>query len=313
MTGGAGLVGPYVADRLATRFPDRSIVRTVRYAGDLRAAPDVVAVDLADAADADRLIRDVKPSLVVHLAGASSVALARTAPSAVWHNNRDAAWCLARAIGRHAPEAVVLFSSTAEVYGASLNLGPASEDTPPLPRGPYPNSKRAAEVIFARDLPESSRLIVARPFNHTGPGQTETFVVPAFAAQLARIEKGLIPPRMVVGNLETERDFLDVRDVADAYVRLLAAAERLPRRLVVNIARGEAVRIRDILDRLVALSGLDVTVSVDPARVRPNEVPRATARTDRLTSLIDWHPSHSLDETLQSVLDDQRARIVNTS
>jgi GDP-4-dehydro-6-deoxy-D-mannose reductase len=306
LTGSAGFVAPYLMPRLAAAFPGRPIVPTVR----VPPAPESgLAVDLTDPRATDAMVARVRPAVVVHLAAHSSVARASRAPAAVWRDNRDGSYWLARAIARHAPEATVLAASTAEIYGKNLNLGPASEDTPPAPHGPYATSKRAAEVVLDRVLPHTARLIVPRPFNHTGPGQGETFVVASFAAQIARIEAGLSPPRMMVGNLAAERDFMDVRDVAACYVALLAAADGLPSRSVFNVARGEATPVRTLLDMLLALSAVSVDVTVDPARLRPNEIPRATARTDKLARLVPRPCSRSLAETLSDVLDDQRARV----
>ena len=120
--------------------------------------------------------------------------------------------------------------SSSDVYGASFRQGPATEETPPAPLNPYAASKLAAELMLRDVLPSSSKLIIARAFNHTGPGQDERFVLPSFAAQIARIEAGLAEPRLRVGDLAAERDFMHVADVADAYVRLLERAGGLQRR-----------------------------------------------------------------------------------
>lgn len=309
LTGSAGFVAPYLAPRLADAFPGRQMVKVLRTGP---AAAGERVVDLADPEASDALVASVRPGIVVHLAAHSSVAKAAQAPSEVWRNNRDGTFWLARAIARHAPQALVFMASTAEVYGRNLVLGPADELTPLAPRGPYALSKRASEYVLEHMLPASARLIIARAFNHTGPGQAETFVVASFAAQLARIEAGLAPPTIRVGNLEPKRDFLDVRDVAEAYVGLLKGADRLEPHTVVNVARGEAVSIREILDMLCSLARVKVVVEVDERRVRPNEVPVATAVSRKLASFLPWPPRRPLIDTLRDVLEDQRARIARS-
>jgi GDP-4-dehydro-6-deoxy-D-mannose reductase len=306
VTGSAGFVGRHVTPLLGEAFGGVPVVATARR---LREGVQCRAVDLTDPAATDRLVADTRPAMVVHLAAHASVGSARFRPDGVWRDNRNGAYALAAALARHAPDATVLLASTAEVYGRNLRLGPATEETPPAPIGAYAQSKLAAEFIFATVLPPTARLIVARPMNHVGRGQGEAFAVASFAAQIARIEAGLVPPVIRVGNLDVARDFLDVRDVAASYATMLRAAERLPQRAILNVARGEPVTIRTVLDTLLSLSSAQVSVEIDPRRVRPNDIPRATARAYRLKSIMPWPPARTLDETLADVLDDHRIRV----
>lgn len=306
LTGSAGFVGRTVLPMLRAAFPGRKIVPVVRKGS---APPGGVAADLAERDATMALVEKVRPGLLVHLAAYSSVGLAGTHPAAVWRDNVVASCWVAEAVAQYAPEASVLLASTAEVYGRALRDGPAAETVRPEPTGPYAISKLACELVFQTVLPERTRLVIARPFNHTGPGQTEHFAIPSFAAQLARIEAGLAPPRLMVGNLEAKRDFMHVQDVANTYVRLLAMMETLPRRMIVNIARGEAVSLHEVLDRLIAQTHAKVSVEVDPRRLRPNDIPVATARTDVLAGLLDWPPARPLEETLNAVLDDKRRAV----
>lgn len=306
LTGAAGFVGTCIAPMLTEAFPDRDLVKVVRKPP----APDGVrTVDLTFRKETDALVRDVNPSIVLHLAAHSSVGTARLKPSGVWRDNRDASAWVARAVARHVPDATVLLSSTAEIYGRNLNLGPASEDTPPCPTGPYASSKLASEHVFATTLAPETRLIIVRPFNHVGRRQSENFAIPSFAAQLARIEAGQSAPVLKVGNLAAQRDFMDVRDVAGTYVSLLKMADSLPNRLTVNVARGEAQTMQSLLDILLDLTDANVSVEVDPSRMRPSEVPVATATTDRLASLMPWPPQRSLRETLADVMAEKREQV----
>ena len=195
-------------------------------------------VDLRDAAAVDRLVAEARPDIIVHLAGQASVgALDRGAGEETWRVNLAGTLNLALAVNRFAPEATVLFASSSEVYGRAFGPDPVNEETPPEPANAYARSKLLAERTLADVLPATARILVARPFNHTGPGQREDFVLPSFAAQVARIEAGL-QSALRVGNLDVARDFLDVRDVVAAYCALIEAAPRLPMRFTCNVATG---------------------------------------------------------------------------
>ena len=167
----------------------------------------------------------------------------------------------------------------------------------------YARSKAAGEAAFTDILASETRLITVRPFNHTGPGQDERFVVPAFAAQIARIERGDQTPIISVGNLDAERELLDVRDVIEAYVLLIMKSPELPTRSVFNIARGQAVRIRDILEKLVNFSRVPLEVAADPARMRASDIPCARGDATKLMEQIGWEPKISVEQTLQETLD----------
>ena len=153
---------------------------------------------------------------------------------------------------------------------------------------------------------EGLRVQRLRPFNHTGPGQREDFVVPAFAAQIARIEAGFSGHEMLVGNLESERDFLDITDVCAAYIATIKKFDELPNNLALNICTGHATRIAAILDKLLALTSETITIRQDPARLRPSDIPRAAGNPDAAAKLLHWRPKKSLDETLASVLSHAR-------
>ena len=198
----------------------------------------------------------------------------------------------------------MLFTSSVEVYGLTFNHGIATEDSPLRPQSAYARSKAAAETMFADVLPATAQLIVARPSNHSGPGQDQAFVIPSFAAQIAGVEAGT-STEIRVGNLDAERDFLDVRDVVEAYLALLAKAKDLPARAIFNIASGHPVAIKDILKRLCALSYRDIEVVQDTNRLRPSEVSRVAIDISAITAL-GWAPRYTLDQLLLQVLNHQR-------
>ena len=205
----------------------------------------------------------------------------------------------------------VILVSSADLYGTvTPDDQQITESHPVQPRSPYGASKQAAEALGmqyhrAFDL----GVIIARPFNHIGAGQTETFAIASFAAQLARMEAGLVPPVLKVGNLSAARDIMDVRDVAATYVELLKRRDQLPARSIINVARGEATTIESLLEKLRAMATVDVKVEIDPTRLRPNEIAVATAGTDRIAALMPWPPQRSIDETLREVLEDKRRMV----
>ncbi|MCA7120268.1 MAG: GDP-mannose 4,6-dehydratase, partial [Acidibrevibacterium sp.] len=135
------------------------------------------------------------------------------------------------------------------------------------------------------------RVIRFRPFNHTGPGQSEAFVIPAFAAQIARIEAGAQAPVIRVGNLEPERDFLHVADVVRAYALALERFDELPAGAVFNLASGQPRRIGDILAAMIARASVPIRVEVDPARLRPVEIMRAVGDATKAREVLGWGAS----------------------
>jgi GDP-4-dehydro-6-deoxy-D-mannose reductase len=309
LTGGTGFVGSHLSGALAARFPNAKLVLLCR-PGEKPARSDAnfLTTELTDEASVDATLEQVRPDLVAHLAAQSSVGDAIGGAQQTWRVNFCGTMWLASAIARHCPKATFLFISSAEVYGASFRNGPAREDTPLIPLNAYACSKAAAEAMLADVLPESVRLIVARSFNHTGAGQDERFVLPAFAAQIVRIERGEQEPRLRVGNLAAQRDFMDVEDVIDAYVRLVETPG-LPSRAIFNVASGRSYAISDLLARLRALSRSQFEISVDPDRLRPSEIACAIGDASKLRDATGWTARRSTDEMLMRLLNHWRERL----
>jgi GDP-4-dehydro-6-deoxy-D-mannose reductase len=310
VTGATGFVGAYVMKALRAKWPGASLVGLGGETGALSLLGETVRhVDLLDASAVDEAVARAAPDLVIHLAAQASVARGLGSATLTWSVNLAGSLNLALAVAARTPRAVVLFASTSEVYGASFLDSPVDESAPPLPINAYAKSKVAAERMFRDVLPKSCRLIVARPFNHTGPGQRRDFVLPAFASQIALIEAGTQEPRLKVGNLEVARDFLDVRDVADAYVRLCEAAPRLPSRFTVNIASGQPRGLRDLLQMLRDMATTSFTIETDPERMRPVDLPLAYGRPDLIAAVTGWTPRYAMADTLRDVLEAARLAV----
>jgi GDP-4-dehydro-6-deoxy-D-mannose reductase len=246
---------------------------------------------------------------VLHLAGQAFVPPSIADPLATLAVNATGTAHVLEAV-RALPNAervrVVLVSS-AEVYGKQRpERMPLDEAAPVRPENPYAASKAAAEIyggVWARLY--GLHVAIARPFNHIGPGQDPRFVVPSFAKQLAQIAAGGSPV-MAVGNLEAERDFLDVRDVADAYVALL---ERGRSGTIYNVCSGRAVSVNEVLRALITIAGVAVEIRQDPERMRPSDVPLLVGDASRLRAETGWAPERSLQATLRDVYDDARRRV----
>lgn len=309
LTGGTGFVGGHLAAAFEARFPKGKLVLLCR-PGEKPARGDrkFLTAELTDAASVETVLEQVRPDAVVHLAAQSSVGNASVVAEETWRVNFCGTLWLAGAVARHCPRSTFLFVSSAEVYGANFRGAPIAEETPLLPLNAYARSKAAAETMLADVLPQSAQLIVTRSFNHTGAGQDERFALPAFAAQIARIERGEQEPRLFVGNLAAERDFMDVEDVVEAYLRLIETAG-LPQRATFNVASGTAYAMSDMLARLQALAHTKFEIKTDPARLRASEIACAVGDASKLRQATGWAPRRSIDEMLSRLLDYWRERV----
>ena len=305
ITGAHGFVGARLVARIAHLYPHWRLDTPPRSTTDGQDG-----LEITDAAAVDRWVALNPPDVVVHLAALAAVAASSLTPRETFDVNLGGVLNLTLALKAHAPSAHLLFASSAEVYGASLRAGrPVDEGALLQPLNPYAVSKAAADLLVRQAAMAGQPATIARAFNHTGPGQTDAFVVPSFTRQIARIEAGLAPPVLRVGNLDEERDFLDVEDIVSAYVALLDAREQLAPAEVFNVASGQAVRIGDILDMLLAQADAPITVEVDPARLRPVSVQSMVGDATRLRNRVGWRPRIPLSQTLLQVLQAQRRRL----
>jgi len=308
VTGGSGFVGRYMLEALARAYPSAHRVSLAR-TGETNPSPgwNPVTFDLLNPTEVEAAIRETRPDLVIHLAAQASAARSFVAAEETWRVNFVGSFNLASALARQATESVVVFASTADVYGASLSEGDAHEDMIPRPLNAYARSKAAAETMLADVLPQSARLVVVRPFSHIGAGQDKRFALASFAAQIVEIENGRAEPRLSVGDLSVQRDFLDVRDVVDAYIRLIAVSPDLPARNVFDVASGQTRSLASVVERMRALARRDFEIVVDPSRLRPADIQIARCAAAKLRETTGWSPRRTIDETLVDLLDYWRA------
>ena len=298
LTGATGFVGRHLTASLAAAYPDAALL-----------APPI---DVRNPDQVVEAVREAAPDVCVHLAAVSTVRAAEQDEDDAWGVNLQGTLCLARAILRHARECQLLFASSADAYGLSFRAGsPVNEDVPLAPLNAYAATKAAADLALGSMAGRGLRSVRVRPFNHTGPGQSDQFVVAALARQVARIAAGLQPPLLRMGNTSTRRDFLDVRDVCAGYIACVARRDELPPGTILNLASGRPRKILDIVSELQAIAGVGVEVQVDPARVRESDVPLTCGDSTRARKLLGWAPAISWAQTLQDVLDDWRARILS--
>jgi GDP-4-dehydro-6-deoxy-D-mannose reductase len=297
VTGASGFVGRYLVDELR-----RSGAELLACGGPHDGAHGYVPLDLGQVETMRAALERGRPTVVFHLAAQTFVPASLAAPMESYETNAIGSARLAAAIreyGASAPPPRLFFASSAEVYGRrERDELPLRENLDLRPVNPYAASKAAAEAILLAEARSFGLdVVVARAFNHIGPGQDERFVVPSLAGQLAHIAAGA-PPQLLVGNLTAARDFLDVRDVVNAYIALARDGERGE---VYNVCSGGAVTIRDILRELIAIAHVPVEVREDPARMRPADVPILVGSPEKLRARTGWQPQLTLVRSLRDI------------
>jgi GDP-4-dehydro-6-deoxy-D-mannose reductase len=311
ITGAGGFVGGYLCAHLLAHT-DWGLVGTVYPHRVEKQPPErclrLQYADLRDPEGVRALVDEVQPDYIFHLAAQAFVPTSFADPWDTLENNIRAQLNLLEAVYRSGHEARVLVIGSNEEYGAPQPEElPQTEKSPLRPTNPYAVSKVGQDFLglqyhLAYGLP----VVRVRPFNHTGPGQSPRFVVPAFASQIARIEAGLQEPVMKVGNLDASRDFSDVRDIVRAYH--LAVTEGEPGE-VYNLASGRPQSVRDLLEMLLSYSQTEIHVERDPARYRPVDVPVAYGSAEKFRRRTGWEPQIPFEQTLRDTLDYWRGQV----
>lgn len=291
VTGAGGFVGGHLLPRL-------------RAAG-AEVLPTDHDVDVREAAPLAAALGRLRPDAVIHLAARSSVAASLGERRETWETNYLGVRHLLRAAVERAPQTRILLVGSGVVYGSARPGAPPFAESAPLrPGSPYAWTKACADLLGARHAARGLAVVRARPFNHTGPGQSPVFVAASFARQIAEIEAGRREPVLRVGNLESVRDFLAVEDVVEAYLRLLDPG--VPP-AAYNVARGRGVRIGDLLEMLLDEARVRPRVEPDEARWRPTDV--AVGSAERLHETTGWAPRRPLAASLRALLDAARDEV----
>lgn len=303
VTGGTGFAGSHLVDLLLAA--GHQVFALVHSASSLHELPDsdhitAISGDLLALDSLKEAVIQAEPDIIYHLAGQAYPARSWQNPAfTLTVNAGGTANLLEAAVQFGRPRVVVVTS--ADIYGlVEPEELPLTEKSQPQPHHPYGVSKWAAGQLVSLywrryQLPA----VEARPFNHIGPRQALGFVVPDFASQLAAIKLGRLPPTMLVGNLDAQRDFTDVRDVVRAYVDL---AEKGRPGEAYLICSGQPVSIHYLLTTLAELAGARVELEYDPARMRPSEIPCLYGSYDRIQQHTGWRPQIHLRQSLADVL-----------
>ncbi|MBY0579578.1 MAG: GDP-mannose 4,6-dehydratase [Burkholderiales bacterium] len=287
LVGGTGFVGSHIALAAGSSF---DVVASGREC-DVRNADSVAA-----------LIARERPDGVVHLAAITTLAESFENPREALDVNFGGVLNVLTALQESGFRGGMLFVSSSEVYGPLFEGDlPVSEERVLKPASPYAVGKIAAEALCHQwSRTANFRIVSTRPFNHIGPGQSVRFAISDFARQVVAIRLGLAEPVIHVGDIDTTRDFTDVRDVVQAYLLLL---ERGRNGEVYNVCSGIERSIRSMIQRMCEIAGVDVELRSDSARIRPNDQRRVRGDHAKMSADTGWQPAIPIDRTLSDLLD----------
>jgi len=294
VTGAGGFVGKYLVTHLQT------LGYTV-YAGcrngkkqDFSDEVIPVSLDVTNKNAVNQIIREIKPSEVYHLAAISHPASNNF--HAFYEVNLQGTLNILEAA--KSIDCAILIVSSAYVYGRYDSL--IKEDFQLEPVNHYGVSKAAADMLAYSYALQGQRVIRVRPFNHSGPGQPPSFLLPTLVEQLSKIEAGLVPPVIKLGNLDSVRDFMDVRDVVRAYPLLLKHGAN---GAAYNLCSGQATSVQQLFDLICDLSSVDITLEVESFRKRQTDIPYLVGDASKIKSVIDWRREIELKVTIGDMLD----------
>lgn len=303
--GGGGFVGPYLVRHLTDDLGyEVTVTKTVKETLTMDNAT-VRNLDILDMEQIRTLLEEEKADYLFHLAAQSSVAYSWKNPTLTVDVNIKGCINLLEAIRLVDKKPRVLLIGSGEEYGhIKKDECPIIEDNVVRPGNIYAATK-SCQNMLGRIYSDAYGLdiMMVRAFNHIGPNQTPMFVVADFCKQVADIEKGKQEPVINVGNLSAKRDFTDVRDVVKAYAKLVAGGKRGE---TYNVGTGHAVAIQDILNKIIAMSDKDIEVKVDPAKLRPVDVPIIEPDISKIKKEVGWEPLIPLEQTLRETLEHWR-------
>lgn len=300
--GCGGFVGKYLTDEFTSNGYEvtGSDIRVPEWADD-----QFISCDLLSAEDVKAVITKVMPDIIVNLAAISSVGQSWKMPQLTISVNVNGSLNILQAVGScydkdNMPK--VMFIGSSEEYAPAS--APVSETSPLDSNSPYGISKMTQEsfaTLYGREFGIDVYLV--RAFNHTGVGQADTFVLPSWCKQAAEIDKSGRPGVMNVGNLKVRRDFSDVRDIVRAY-RLIV--EKGQPGKAYNVGSGVAHSLEDMLKTITSLSSQEITINVDPARIRPTDTPVICCDNSLIKAELGWAPEHDIFDTLKEMYENYR-------
>lgn len=307
ITGGTGFVGTHLIQFLRSNASKIAVIASGESRSPQEPVPGVeyYELDIRRVDEVRSVVHKVSPTHICHLAGISTVDVSWNHPRPTFEVNVLGAYNLFEAAMSLPSLPRILNVSTSQVYASSDRI--LTETSPIGPDNPYAASKAMAELLRVQYRKcTAGGIVTARSFNHTGPGQSPTFVLPSIARQFAEMEANLRPPRLAAGNVEVKRDFTDVRDVVVAYSRLL---EKGRTNEVYNVCSGYAVRLADVIRKFETISGIAVEIDTEPARLRSGEVSQIFGDSTKIRMETGWIPQIPLEKTIRDLLDYWREQI----
>lgn len=306
--GGAGFVGSYLIDHLRDECKWSISVTKMQHENVNIKGIDIFDLNILVKDDISKLLKDIKPDYIFHLAAQSSVALSWKNPGLTIDVNIKGAVNLLDAVRELDYRPRVLLIGSGEEYGhINSDETPIREINATRPGNIYAATKVAQNLIgkIYSDAYQMD-IVMVRAFNHIGPNQAPIFVVADFCRQVVEIEKGLKAPVIKVGNLSAMRDFTDVRDVVKAYALLMKKGKAGE---TYNVGSGKAVTIDEILRMILSMSDVQISVEVDESKLRPVDVPIIEADVSKITNTIGWSKKIKLEETIADTLNYWRLNI----
>lgn len=308
VTGISGFAGSHLAEKLflankykliGTYLSDKSLGNISSLVKEI----ELIKIDLNDKDKVLDLIKKVQPDLIYHLAAFTSPSESFKKPTEAIVNNVSIQINLLEAVRQiKLFNTRILIISSADIYGTvSKEDLPIDEETSFMPANTYAVSKITQDFLGLQYyLSYNLNIVRVRPFNHIGPRQTPYFVISSFAKQIAEIEKGVKEPVLYVGNLETKRDFTDVRDMVEAYI---LAVEKGNTGDVYNLGSGVSYKISELLEKLLSFVKVKISVEKDSSLFRPNDTPELLCDNQKFKELTHWEQKIAIDTTLKDTLD----------
>jgi GDP-4-dehydro-6-deoxy-D-mannose reductase len=313
ITGISGFAGSHLADHFLAEGK-HEVFGTVKWRSNLdnirhiEGKVHLVNCDIRDPYAMRSVLEASRPERIFHLAAQSYVPFSWVAPLETIETNIAGELNLFERVRELKLDPMIHIAGSSEEYGlVHPDELPITEENPLRPLSPYGVSKIAQDFLgYQYYKSYGLKIVRTRAFNHTGPRRGDVFVTSNFAKQLVEIERGKRKPVLRVGNLEAVRDFLDVRDVVRAYA---LALEKGTTGEVYNIASGKGIKIKELLERLIKLTGGDIKIEQDPARLRPSDVELLTGSAEKFRKATGWKPEITFDQTLRDLVDYWRSAV----
>lgn len=296
ITGVAGFVGRYFVDYLQQNEPS-AIIMGCDIISDCDLSIQYKQLNLNNKSETEEILIDFAPNYIVHLASISSVGQSWQDPSGCFQNNTSIMLNILEVVTKNKLNTKILSIGSSEEYGDG-NM-PLQENMNLNPQNPYAVAKASQEMLcklYATGM--GIDVVMTRSFNHIGPKQSERFVIPSFMRQLVNISQGA-ENKMLVGNIEVARDFLDVRDVVDAYYKILHHGKSGD---VYNVCSGNAYKLKELISQAEEILNIHANIEVDTTRLRPNDIPLIQGDNSKLKQELAWQPQYNIQQTIKDIL-----------